>query len=392
MYASSALAISNARAVADSNGIFTGKIYPHIVAKLPEKNIISSSYSISASMGMVQVGARGTTEEQIKAGMAYPENDNILLEGNQEFLNLIKSNDNFILDAVNRLYIQNGFPINKAYLETVGRHFLATAEHVDFAQIEFVRTLINTWVKKNTHDMIDLLIPRGYLASNIVMILVNAVYFKGKWAKEFDPRKTYKEPFHLSGGGSVRVDMMRHYHMYLHWTNSKHMECGILELPYKGERLSMFLFLSDDPKGFKAMEEKFTHFDFSTMESKGRERLVNVSLPKFKVESSHNLITPMMSIGCTAMFSDRADFSGISDTPLQINAIIQKVFIDVNEEGTEAGEDDWGWGTIVADGGGRQNVIRPMQFDCDRPFLFVIRDKLTGMIVFNGRVVNPNEH
>ena len=393
MYACNDTAYSKARAVANSNGIFTGKIYPYIAAQVQGKNLISSSYSISAVMGLLKLGARGATEEQIKVGMAYPEDD-VLLEGHREIINLMTSNDNYILDSVNRLYIRTGFPINEVYLEKADRYFFATAENVDFEEVESVRTRINTWVETNTHDMIEELIPRGYLASNIVMILVNAVYFKGEWSTEFKPKLTTREKFHLSGGGTVRVDMMHRYGAYLHATSNKQMECIILELPYKGDRLSMFLFLSDDPKGFKDMEEKFTHFDFSSLENEVRKHLVDLYMPKFKVESTHYLNEPMKSLGCTAMFSersdDRADFSALSDIRVKVNAIIQKVFIDVNEQGTEAG-DDWKFGRIVTDGGGR-NSYRPLEFECNRPFLFVIRDKLTGMIVFNGRVTNPNEN
>ena len=394
MYACNDTTYSKARAVANSNGVFTGKIYPYIAAQVPGKNLISSSYSISAAMGLIKLGARGTTEEQIKAGMAYPENDDVLLEGHQEILNLMTPNDNYILDSVNRLYIRTGFQIKEAYLERAGRYFLAIAENVDFEEVEAVRNRINTWVETNTHDMIGELIPWGHLHSDVVMILVNAVYFKGKWSTEFKPKLTTREKFHLSGGGTVRVDMMHRYGACLRATSNKQMECIILELPYKGDRLSMFLFLSDDPKGFKAMEEKFTHFDFSCLENEVRKHLVDLYMPKFKVESYHDLNEPMKSIGCTAMFSersgDRADFSALSDTRVKVNAITQKVFINVNEQGAEAG-DDWKFGRIVTDGGGG-NSYRPLEFECNRPFLFVIRDKLTGMIVFNGRVTNPIEN
>ncbi len=166
----------------------------------------------------------------------------------------------------------------------------------------------------------------------------------------------------------------------------REMDCTVLRMPYVGERLSMFFFLPSKPDGFHKMEEKFGSFDFEPMSKAGGHGVkTDVTVPKFKLSTSHQLNEPLRKLGMTAMFEmDKADFSGLSSAKedLYVSAVMQKAFVEVNEEGTEAAAAS---GAIVMS---RMAMVNP-RFTLDRPFLFAIRDDLTKMVLFVGRVLNP---
>ncbi len=160
-----------------------------------------------------------------------------------------------------------------------------------------------------------------------------------------------------------------------------------LEMPYRGDRLSMVFFLPDKAEEFLQMENKFGDFDFSSLAAKGHKIKFDLSIPRFKLETSHSLNEPLAALGMGKMFQGAsADFSGVSGKKdLYVSAVMQKAFVEVNEEGTEA---------AAATGGVmmmRMAMITP-RFALDRPFLFAIVDNLTGMVLFTGRVTNPNEN
>ncbi len=280
--------------------------------------------------------------------------------------------------------MQEGFPLLKEFLSGAAEHFKAEAESLNFADEDKSRKAINDWVEGKTNQKIRDLIPRGILNGLTRLVLVNAVYFKANWASKFDPKGTRPAKFTTLDGKEVEVDMMRKTAEY-HLHRDRDMGCLVLKMPYVGGRLSMFFFLSDKPDEFEAMEAKVGGFDFNEMSKEGRQVKTDVAVPKFKLQTSHQLNEPLKKLGLTDMFeAGKADFSRLSarKEDLKVSSVVQKAFVEVNEEGTEAAA---ATGAVVMT---RMAMVNP-RFFLNRPFLFAIRDDLTGMLLFVGRVTNP---
>jgi serpin B len=239
---------------------------------------------------------------------------------------------------------------------------------VDFIRAaETVREIINTWVEKETRDKIKNLIPPGALSSLTRLVLTNAIYFKGNWARQFEKDKTIDAPFTLTNGRKVNVPMMNQT------ANFGYMEADnfqALELPYVDNELSMIILLPKRFDGLGDFEKKMNPEDLSNWLTKLCSRKVIVSVPRFKMTSQFGLAGVLKSMGMRDAFSTSADFSGMNGRKdLFISAVIHKAYVDVNEEGTEA--------------------AAPPVFRADRSFLFLIRDNHSGSILFIGRVMNP---
>jgi serpin B len=374
----------SALSVAKSNQDFTGKLYSLLGTK--ESNLVVSPFSISSVMAMAYAGAKGNTEKQMKECMAFPENNKVLLEGYEDMFNVLKSNENFTLDAANRLFVDSQYKLLDSYMSVVQSHYKAVPESVEFGKSEEARVHINQWVEKQTHDKIKDLLPGGSISAMTKLVLVNAVYFKGDWANQFDKEITKKEKFTTLDGSQVEVDMMHKFDTEFTGAVNKELDAVIVEMPYKGNRLSMLLFLSKKPEGFAVMKDKFPTIDLVNLKMQGSIKF-DVALPRFKLESTHDLVDNLKTIGMTDMFDmTKADFSGISGTnDLFVSSVVQKAFIEVNEEGSEAAA---ATGMVMMM---RSMPARPQQFICDRPFMFAIKDNLTGMVLFTGHVVNPTK-
>ena len=249
--------------------------------------------------------------------------------------------------------------------------------------------LINQWVSDNTAQKITKLIPFGVLTALTRLVLVNAIYFKGDWQKKFDVADTKEENFHVSSSETVRVQMMHKSKAKLWYGVNQDLNCQAIELPYSGDRLSMFVILPIDVEGLGKLEASLTANDLLDVHERFRmqQRDVHVWLPKFKLDEKLGLTEILAAMGLTDMFDMKsADFSGIDGTKdLCVSKVLHQAVIDVNEEGTEAAA-----ATAVV------MMIRcapmhkdPFEFRADRPFLFFIRDNLTNSALFLGRLVRP---
>merc|ERR1712098_1964 len=212
------------------------------------------------------------------------------------------------------------------------------------------------------------------------------IYFKGDWAVKFDPNATTEKDFHLSDGESTKkVQMMRQTEEF-QWAELKDLEASMLELPYKGDRVVMQILLPNAVQGLSTMEDRLRTTDLEQLfRDAERERKIAVELPKFKLEKSITLNNHLQELGMKDMFdSSKADFSRIDGTKqLYVSTVLQKAFIEVNEEGSEAAA---ATGAVMMM---RSMPMPPVEFKADHPFLFFLRDKLTGMLLFQGRVQDP---
>jgi serpin B len=217
----------------------------------------------------------------------------------------------------------------------------------------------------------------------IRLVLTNAIYFKGNWASQFDEEKTMDAPFYVSGSEEMEVPMMNQKGEFGYMETS---DLQVLELPYVEDELSMIIILGKVKDGIDKVEERLTEEELAGWMEKLREREVVVSIPKFKMTREFMLADVLKSMGMVDAFTSAADFSGMNGKQdLFISAVIHKAYVDVNEEGTEAAA-----ATAI---GMRLTAIEepPPVFRADHPFIFIIRDKVTGSILFLGRVKSPEQ-
>ena len=221
-----------------------------------------------------------------------------------------------------------------------------------------------------------------------LIVLTNAIYFKGDWDKAFESSKTKKEKFHVSKSESVMVDMMNMEKKNWIAGESQKLDCLMLELPYKGKELSMMFILPNKDDGLSKLESNLTAESFQELTKSMYPQDVIVSIPKFKIESSFQLEKVLAGMGIEDIFSRKADFSAMLDNPPEgthVSDVIHKAFVEVNEEGTEAAA-----ATAVMMRMMCAPMDAPMVFRADHPFLFLIREISTGSILFIGRHLKPS--
>jgi len=391
------VAVTNAddvAVVAAGNTAFALDLYGRVAATAG--NVFISPTSVSTALTMTWAGARGNTATEMATVLHLPSigatgdepsrnPDRIAASFGTLERGLAASPETrgYELHTANSLWGQEGYTFLDAYTAMLDRHFGAGMNRVDFMNdTEGARLTINEWVAKKTEDRIRDLIPEGLLDPSTTLVLTNAVYFKGNWASQFDEAATKKEPFHGSKGESP-VRMM-HQKGTFGYVEADGVQ--VLDLPYEGDELSMTVVLPADDYdgGLSALEAKLTPELLDSWRSGLVEREVAVALPRFTMTwGTEDLTTHLKALGMRDAFVYRtADFSGIDGrTILFISHVLHKAFIDVNEEGTEAAA-----ATAVVL---KRESIRAPVFRADRPFLFMIRDRATGSVLFMGRLADP---
>jgi serpin B len=286
--------------------------------------------------------------------------------------------DEHELAIANALWGQKGDPFLDSFLSLVKKNYGAGFRQTDFRRApEAARRTINAWVEKKTRDRIQDLLDPGIITRDTALVLTNALYFKGTWLHPFSERMTADRPFHLRSGGAVDVPTM-HQSALLRYAENERAQA--LELPYRGGRMTLVVFL---PKDLAAFEKGLDAVGVDALTSRLVATQVSVFLPRFKMTSKFKLAKTLAGMGMPTAFTPKADFSGIDGRKsLFISAVEHKAFVAVDESGTEAAA-----ATAVVMKRGRPP--RGKLFRADRPFLFVIRDTKTGCILFVGRVLDP---
>ncbi|KAM5304998.1 uncharacterized protein AAES06_000248 [Glossophaga mutica] len=432
-----------------ANTIFAINFFKQLANTSPTQNLFFSPWGISSTMVMVYMGARGNTADQIarvlqfnnigvqKVAAGSPENvtgcefmqqiqrvtypdailkdktpllekylpvshkedSSLLFKAQTEdtvhsgFSTLISAintpSEGYILESVNKLFGEKSARFRKEYMQLSKKYYSTEPQEVDFIECaEGARKKINFWVETQTKGKISNLLPEGSVDSETRMVLVNAVYFKGKWKTAFEKKLNGLYPFRVNSTQNKPVRMM-----YLRETLNigyiKDLKAQVLELPYAGDA-SMFLLLPDGianvSTGLELLEREITYDKLNMWISKDTmtEDDVEVYLPQFKLEENYELKPILRSMGMNDAFvKGQANFLGMSEEDnLSLSEVFHQASVDVNEEGTEATA---GTGAIVS---GRTGHGGP-QFVADHPFLFFIMHKTTRTILFFGRFASP---
>ncbi len=345
-----------------------------------DENATLSPVSVLGVLGMLQVGAAGDTGDEIVRLLHADDVAEPVGAWAELLRRLSAESDGVQLTVGNALWLQDGYAIKSRYVDQVQTRFDAPAKPVDFGNAPGdAAETINKWVAEATKDRITRLITRDMITPQLRLIATNAVYFKGRWAEQFDPEATQGAPFTLASGETVQVDMMRRMGRYAMQAGDDYRS---LALPYAGERFEMVVVLPNAGATVADVLPKLAEaVRFEERDGRRRMAEIVVGLPRFTFEKTLRLSRPLQDLGLRAAFDpSRADFSGISDEQLVLSFVVQKTFIQVNEEGTEA---------AAATGGGVRATSMPPQFIVDRPFLFVIRERSGGPWLFLGRVAKP---
>lgn len=367
--------------VQDSSNLFGVDLYKALSEK--PGNIFFSPFSISSALAMTYIGADSDTAQQMKNVLHFDLDDETLLNNfSQLITSLNQSNENYQLSVANSMWLQEGYPFLKEFVEQIQKYYQSWINYVDFANHkDEAREKINEWIEAKTNNKIRDLIKPDDIDSLTRLVLTNAIYFKGLWLNPFDPSSTRKELFHISKNEEKEVDMM-FKNITANYTEDSLVQ--VLELPYAKNKISMIIVLPKEDKDLSQIEKNISLDLFKKWRSSLKPTEVNVHIPKFKTECRFNLKQTLMSMGIVDAFTDEADFSKMDGTKmLKIKDVIHQSFIEVYEEGTQAAA---ATATIVNI---KMAPKKPVEFRADRPFIFFIYDSTYDLILFMGRLINP---
>ncbi|XP_012539062.1 serine protease inhibitor 3/4 isoform X4 [Monomorium pharaonis] len=364
------------------------------VAKEQEQNLICSPLSAHIALSMAADGAAGTTEAQFKDVLKLPATKAQTLEGYQNLIDKLNNVENVTLKLANKLFLNQGFPVKPEYKQDLQTYYRSDIESVNFSEQQKAVDTINTWCKDNTNNRIDNIISADEVSGDTALVLANAVYFKGKWAHEFDPKATTDRPFHIDANTVKNVPTMFRKGNYK-YVELPEYDAKCIELPYANKEISMVIILPNKIDGLSALTDKLEEVstECSTRLTQIYEREVRVYLPRFRIENKLDLgNTLSQKMGLSEPFSNGANFNGISDAPLKIDKVVQKAFIEVNEEGSEAAAV-----TVITFARSARIWTGTNDFLIDRPFAYSIMKRVANtetnafdkIPIFCGQCVQP---
>jgi serpin B len=372
------------RAAARGEQQFALQLYRELAAA--SGNFAIAPSSIAMVLGMIEAGARGATAQQIADALhvALPATEQAGAIGGLARSFAARTGQGVTLDEVDQAWLQQGRSVLTPYADTLAGPFSAPLATIDFRQPDAAAAAINKWFGDNTHGKIKKVIDASDLVS-AALVLTDAVYLDAQWAHGFDPKQTAPAPFHLADG---RVENVPTMHLD---SSSIHRGPGLgyadgpgwkaVSLPYQGNQLEMDVIVPDDLHAFEA-----------TLDAGGLSALlaalepanVMLSLPKFDSNTESDLVEPLKELGIRDVFDPtKADLSGIDGRPdLVVSDVKHEVVVHVDEQGTVA---------AAATAGVLVPLAAPVEtvVQVDQPFVYVVRDRTTGAILFLGRVTDP---
>lgn len=366
---------------------FSFSFYKKIASK--KSNLIVSPFSIRTALAMPYAGSRKETELQMRSVLGFNSDQNkthqslSLLLG---VLNLPPKPPAYALSIANALWEQKGYPFSKEFLNINSRFYSTDLKEVDFAKPETARSLINQWVSEKTQKKIPELLEPGSIKRGARLVLTNAIYFKASWASPFEKEQITPGAFLVTENKRVEVPFLSKTHGYLFAENERFL---LAELPYQGEFLSMVILIPKSKADISKWEPSLKNEELELLLQDEHMRELEISFPKFKFNSLVDGGSTLAVMGMPDAFSaKKANFSAMTSAKTSdnffISSVIHKAFIEVDENGTEAAA-----ATAVTMLGAAR-ISKPIPFRADRPFLFFIRHRITGAILFLGKVVDPS--
>lgn len=376
------LTLKQKEVVASANRFAFDLFKPVVAGEAAGSNIMISPFSVTSALSMTLNGAAGGTFDAVKSALRY---DGMSLEEiNDTYRKLVTEmipvDERVVMEVANSVWAENQFPVKKEFIDALKEWYRAEARNFDVSDPRSV-DIINGWIEEKTHDRIQKMIAQ--LEPDLAMLLINAVYFNGKWKHQFDSKLTADRPFYVTPGNPVDVPMMYQKQKFAVADAGK---ARLVELPYGQGNYTMVVALPDEgvsaaeiAAGLNAekWEEWMAALAYGITE-------VELYMPKFKYDYKRKLNDDLVSLGMGPAFDpSTADFSRISDVEVFISFVLHQTFIENKEEGTEAAA-----ATLV--GFTRTSLPpEPEIVNLNRPSLYFIREKTTGTIVFMGLLADP---
>lgn len=380
--------------VVNANTAFAVDLYQ----KLKDRpgNLFFSPYSISTALAMTYAGARETTEAEMAKALHFqlPQDGvHAAFGGLISRMEKIQRWNQIKIASANSLWCQKEYPFTAGFLKLIRANYHAEAQLVDFRSAP--RTAcgeINAWVDRQTKGRIKEVFDPTQITHSTQLLLIDSIYFKGKWKIQFKPKDTQPAAFYVDTNTTVSVPMMRQEAHFKMTYAGQRGQAQMLELPYFGEDLSMIILMPDtrsgvtdgEQVGLSGLEGELTPDNLRAWIARLDGVSLNqtrVSLPRFTTTQSLELVNELKSLGMNSVFTADANLSGMDGTTnLYLAEVIHKAFCEVDEAGTEAAA------ATVA-------FVRTKgmtgSFVADHPFIFLIRDNASGSILFLGRIVDP---
>ncbi len=358
-----------------NNNVFAFNLFANVKEKLSKgKSFMISPLSVTYALGMLNNGADGQTKEEINKMLGVDD----MASMNAFCRKMIDESGK--LDPSTKLSIANAVEVNKEYklydefIKVVKANYDAEVENLDFSSPSALKH-INDWCAYHTNDLIPTIINE--LDKDAISVLMNAIYFKGIWTNKFDKKDTKKKTFTLENGKEIMVEMMQQKDQFSLGGNDA---CQALSLPYGNMAYSLTILLPNKGKNIQDVLKSIDRKNWrKSLNMYGQT--VEVKIPSFKTESKFNLEDILPSMGMPSAFSNKADFSKFCTKPASISKVVQKSYIEVNEEGTEAAAV-----TIIemVNAGSPTSIPQIPVFNADHPFVYIISEVSTNTIFFIG--------
>lgn len=366
----------------ESSNEFGLALFKKIAATATDQNLFISPLSVSLALGMTVNGSAGTTLSAMQTTLGF--DDLTRQEVNKSYQSLMALltgiDSKVIFEIANSIWCRAGFAVQDSFINTNEYYFDALVRSLDFGRSD-AADIINTWVRENTKNKIEKIV-NAPIPADLVMFLINAIYFKGSWTYEFDPEQTETAPFYQTSEKTSDCQLMT-YQCELPYFST--IQFQAVDLPYGDGAFRMMVIL---PTYDHDIDEFIAGLDYATWNAwldQLEPTEINLYLPKFKMEYENELKDELSAMGMAVAFDpNAADFSKINpEVQLYISKVKHKTFVDVNEEGTEAAAVTSVEVALTSVGGSGPTMR------VDRPFVFAIHEINSGTILFIGKIVKP---
>jgi serpin B len=371
-----------AKKLAQKHNLFAMDLYKQMVKK--DSNIFFSPTSVYSILGVNLLASQEKTKAELEKLLYIQSDANTAKNFYNLFGHLYQINQDtaYKFNIANAIWVNKDISLKTEFADLIKKNFEFQIKKDDFSDPKLVK-IVNEWVNRNTRGTIPSIINE--LSPDTKLAMLNAIYMKAPWAEAFNENQTQEKTFYLKGKDSTKAMFMHKYEAELSYTEDALWQ--VVELPYQNNRISMFIALPKVKNQIKNIQNQINVAKIEAWEKAMKSELTNLSMPKFTIKTDAIDISDFLKkMGLKEAFSDVANFKLMfDDANMPLGQILHKAFINVNEKETEASAV-----TIELKTESAREIPIPKEFHANHPFVFWIKEKESGMILFMGRLDNPS--